>query len=240
MRSIWKLASLSVLGALLFSSACSQSKDDDEGAAGGGTGGSGDKAGSSTGANGSDAGAPQTGGVGAGGSASSGGEPPSAAGDDGAGGGGEPASNVSPIESCSTGSLLAGDPLFTDDLEGQDPKGQGLLDDPPIRNEALAVIGSKVFIETEFELWSFDMADAAPQLVRFAGAEPSAYVNAGVPCKDTRFLVVRDMTATADGKLVVVDYVGGAIIEITDPAGPNCTSHWVAGTHEKTDDPGSD
>jgi hypothetical protein len=53
-------------------------------------------------------------------------------------------------------------------------------------------------------------------------------------------LVVTDMVATPDGKLALVDYIGGAVIEITDPTGPNCKSHWVAGTHATTDDPGND
>jgi len=132
--------------------------------------------------------------------------------------------------------------LYNDKTEvpGPKPAGQGLLDDPPIRNEAIAVIGKRVFVETEQELWSTDLSAATPTISRFAGTEGAGFVNAGVPCKDTQFLVVRDMTATPDGKLVVVDYVGGAVIEISDPGGPNCQSNWVAGTHVKTADPGAD
>jgi hypothetical protein len=74
---------------------------------------------------------------------------------------------------------------------------------------------------------------------RFAGVEGEDYINAGVPCRDARFLVVRDMTATADGKLVLCDYVGGAIVEITNPGAANCMSHWVAGTSTRTNDPGN-
>jgi hypothetical protein len=84
-----------------------------------------------------------------------------------------------------------------------------------------------------------DLSQASPQIARIAGQENGGVVNAGVACKDTRFLVVRDMTVTADGKLVLIDYVGGAVIEITDPGGANCMSHWVAGTHAMTADPGS-
>jgi hypothetical protein len=226
-----------------LASACSASKDDDDGGAGSGTGATGNRGGTgntgATGPNADDAGSPsEAGKPAAAGGVSSGGDGASVAGETGAGG--DAPVGQAPIESCSTGRLLAGDPLWTDFLEGEDPKGQGVFDDPPVRNEAIAVIGSKVFVETEFDLWSFDMNDPEPQISRFAGVEPSTFINAGVPCKDTRFLVVRDMTATVDGKLVLVDYVGGAIIEITDPAGPNCMSHWVAGTHEKTDDPGDD
>jgi len=144
--------------------------------------------------------------------------------------------------SCTTGSLLAGDPLYNDkpDAGRPRPAGQGLLDDPPIRNEAVAVIGSKLFIETEYEIWSADLGVAVPTLARFAGREDATAINAGGACGDATFLVMRDMTATPQGKLAVVDFVGGAIIEITDPAGPNCKADWVAGTHARTDDPGDD
>src|SRR4051812_40130036 len=39
--------------------------------------------------------------------------------------------------SCTMGSVLAGDPLYNDKPDAGKPKpaGQGLLDDPPIRNE---------------------------------------------------------------------------------------------------------
>jgi hypothetical protein len=238
MKSIWVFASLFAVSTAWAAGACTPAKDDEPDENGSGaTSGKGNDAGGDDNAGGSNGsgGEPSAGSAGETAAAGSKGS----AGDTGAGGdtGSGP---LTAIESCSTGSLLAGDPLWTDYLEGQKPAGQGVLDDPPVRNEAIAVLGTRVFVETEFDVWSFDMSDADPQIVRFAGAEPSTFINAGVPCKDTRFLVVRDMTATADGKLVLVDYVGGAIIEITDPAGPNCMSHWVAGTHVKTNDPGAD
>jgi len=157
-------------------------------------------------------------------------------------GGSESGAGSPRIGECSTGQLLLGDPLYNDKPDAGDPKpaGQGRLDDPPIRGEAMAVIGNKLFIETEFELWSTDLSDPNGKLARFAGKEGNTFINAGGACKDASFLVIRDMTATPDGKLAVVDYVGGAIIEISDPGGPNCKANWVAGTHAKTDDPGDD
>ncbi|HYQ15835.1 MAG TPA: hypothetical protein VEQ58_08760 [Polyangiaceae bacterium] len=228
--------------AAVLSGACS-SKDDDKDDGGAGSGGSSSTNGGSKGngdtGGGGDGGTPGTSGKGGkGGTGNDGGTGNGEAGGGAGGGGGGPGDGT--LASCSSGKLLVGNPLYDGKLEGEKPKGQGLLDDPPIRNEAIAVIGSKVFIETEYDIWSFDMNDSEPQLVRFAGAEPSPYIKAGVACKDTRFLVMRDMTATADGKLVVIDYAGGAVIEITDPAGPNCMSHYVAGTHEQMDDPGAE
>jgi hypothetical protein len=221
---------LAAVSAASVSSGCSPAKDKDENS--GGSSGSG--ATSNAGGESNDGNGAGTSAGGADGAESSGGGA--------AENGGEYGAGTMEIESCSTGQLLLGDPLYNDkpDAGAPKPAGQGRLDDPPIRNEALAVIGDRLFIETEFELWSVDLSDPDAKLVRFAGKEGNKFIDAGGACKDASFLVIRDMTATPDGKLAVVDYVGGAIIEISDPGGPNCKADWVAGTHTKTDDPGDD
>ncbi len=215
---------------------CSSPAKDSNDEASGGTATSG--GGTSNSGSGGSAGEATVGGAGgSGGSGGAGGSAGASAGGSG-GAGGAP----SGIDSCSTGTLFEGDPLYNDKPDAGDPNpdGQGLLDDPPIRNEAVAVIGDHVFVETEQEIWVTDLSQNPPKISRMAGQEDAGYVEAGLACADTRFLVIRDMVATADGKLVIMDYVGGAVIEITDPAGANCQSHWVAGTHAKTDDPGAD
>jgi hypothetical protein len=131
-----------------------------------------------------------------------------------------------------------GDPKDSSDPDGPAMPSQGILDTPPIRNEAIAVIGTKLFVETEQELWMSDLSAKTRTLKRIAGKEGDGKINAGVSCADTRFLVVRDMAATPDGKLVLIDFAGGAVIEISDPGGPKCKSDWVAGTHVMSDDPG--
>lgn len=181
-----------------------------------------------------------------GGQDNAGGAPREAAGgvgaDAGAENGAAGAGDQDGVYSCSSGVLFAGDPLYNDkpDAGAPKPSGQDLLDDPPIRNEAMAVIGKRVFIETEQEIWSVDTSAAHPRLTRMAGQEDAGVIDAGGSCADTRFLVIRDMVATSDGRLVVVDFVGGAVIEITNPGEQNCKSHWVAGTHSATPDPGPD
>lgn len=152
---------------------------------------------------------------------------------------------TSRIASCSTGTLFEGDPLFDGDSTdiGKSVDGQGLFDDPPLRNEALAFIGKSVFIETETEIWTSDVSATKPKLSRIAGEEAegdSAFIEAGKACADTHFLVIRDMVAKPNGKLAVVDYVGNAVIEISDPGGADCKSAYVAGTHVKSVDPGPD
>jgi hypothetical protein len=236
MKSILLYASFAALSVASAFAACTPNEDKTDNTGGTGNPGAGGEQNSSTGGK-------TTTGPGAGGDATNnGGEPTGAAGEPMTSAGGQGAFGSTPITSCGTGVLLEGDPLWTDYLDGVKPAGQGLFDDPPIRNEAIAVIGNMLFVETEFEIWSADLSQKTPKISRFAGLETNGdtFVDAGKACKDTRFLVMRDMIAKPNGKLAVVDYVGGAIIEITDPAGPNCKSDWVAGTHVKTPDPAND
>jgi len=119
------------------------------------------------------------------------------------------------ITSCGTGVLLEGDPLWTDFLTATSPR-QGLFDDPPIRSEAIAVIGSMLFVETEFEIWSADMSQKTPRFRASRGGDLGQRF-----CRRRqglqRYALSRDARhdREANGKLAVVDYVGGAIIEIT-------------------------
>jgi len=221
MKSISLLACLAAASVICVAVGCSSKSDDNKGSAGtGGT--SGGTAGSSTGAAGDGAGAITGDG-----------------GDGNTGGGGVG------VTACSTGVLFEGNPTYEDaadyDADAK-PKaaGQDLLADPPIRSEAMAIIGTTLFYETETEIWAVDTAAKTPQIKRIAGNEGGGFINAGVACAETQFLVVRDMVATKDGKLALVDAVGGAVLEITDPTGANCKSAYVAGTHAKTADPGDD
>jgi hypothetical protein len=242
MKSIWAFASLTAITAAWAFTGCS-SKDDDQPAddSNAGTSGKGDE----PNAGGSDG----TGVGGSGGATSPGGGEntttggASEAGQGGVGGGGT--GTATALSSCSSGTLFEGDPLFDGDTEdiGTSVEGQGLFDDPPLRNEALAFVGSRVFIETETEIWASDLSANTPTLTRIAGVEAEgdqAFLEAGKPCADTHFLVMRGMIAKPNGKLAVVDYVGGAVLEISDPGGANCKSEYVAGTHVKSVDPGPD
>ena len=227
MKSITLLASLAAASVICVAAGCSSKSDDNNGAAGNTSGGSTGAAGENTGEAGDGTGAT----TGEGGDKGT-------AGTGGTGGG---------VTACGTGVLFQGNPTYErasdyDTDAKPKPAGQGLLDDPPIRDEAMAVIGSTVYWETEQEIWSADTSLKTPVLKRIAGKEVDSggFINAGVACADTTFLVVRDMVATAEGKLALVDAVAGAVVEITDPGTANCKSVYVAGTHEKTDNPGPD
>ena len=230
MKSISLLASLAAVSAICVAIGCSDKSDANTTSSDGGKTSTGGK--SSTGGGTSEGGDTAT----TGGDTGEGGDTATTGGDTGEGG--ETATTGGTITSCGEGKLFEGAPL--NDTEGI-PKaaGQDLTAAPSIRNQAIAVIGSKFFIETDQEIWYADMSLAKPQLIRMAGVEldGGGYINAGVACKDTTFLSIRDMAATADGKLVVVDYIAGAVVEITDPGTTACKSAYVAGTHVKTLDP---
>ena len=235
MKSISMLALAAVSTACLFVG-CSSTKDDGDngtaGGAGGGTKGSGGTKSSSAGET-TTGGQMTTGGQTTGGETAAGGETTA---------GGETGGTGKPITACGDGAVILGDPLYGDKPDAGKPKpaGQGTLVDPPVLPSGdIAVIGNKIFLNSEEEIWIGDLSGAAPQIKRLAGSRGSGKISAGdLPCKDTRFLVVHSLAATHDGKLALVDYIGGAIIEITDPTGPNCTSHWVAGTSTETENPG--
>lgn len=241
MKSISLLASLAAASVICIAAGCSSSSDNNNTGGTGGTGGSGNgTAGSGNGGKSGTAGSKNgaagesTGEAGDNGTGATTGQ----AGDTGNGEGGD--MGMTGSNTCSTGTLLAGDPLWDGANTGQKPAGQGLLDDPPLMGEQVVMIGNMLFIENEEEIWSADLSAKTPVLSRFAGTRGSGFINAGTTCAASTFLVIRDMAATADGKLVVIDYVGGAVVEITNPGAANCTTAYVAGTHAKTADPGQD
>ncbi len=250
MKSITLLASLAAVSAISLAVACSSDSNSNNGSAGSPAAGGGKSDAGDTGENGgktsaggktSTAGKSSTGD--AGDTASGAGDTGTGAtgGDTGEGGDTGTPSTGTAITSCTTGKLFEGDPTYDQDLTPA-TDGQALTADPPVRNQAVAVIGTHFFVNTDQEIWTTDMSVSKPKLNHLAGKEMDSggFINAGVACADTTFLSVRDIAATADGKLVLVDYVAGAVIEITDPTGANCKSNYVAGTHAKTADPGSD
>ncbi len=212
------------------------------GGAGGSTQGTGGGAGTSGsgGASGGSAGNSGSAGVDGGGTGGEDAGPGGAGGTGGTAGVGGTGGAGGGANSCSTAVLFAGNPQFNGDYHDIVPAGQALKDPThaPLRFRNIAVIGNRFIAETQFEIWSADMTANPPMLKRFAGNEPVTdsvddRFEAGLPCAQTQFMVIEGMAATPDGKLVISDFNGGAVIEITDPGGPNCQSRYVAGTHAK-------
>ena len=217
MKSITLLTSLAAVSALSLAIACSSDSDKNSGSAGSTATGGGKSDAGDTGENG---GKTSTGGKSSSGDAgdtASAGESGANTGATGGEGGdtGTPGTGTA-ITSCSTGIVIEGDPLYNEDAAPA-KDGQDVFADPPPRNNAIAVIGTNFFVETDQQVWTVDMSAAKPKLNLVAGVEVDSggFINAGVACADTTFLSVRDMAATADGKLVLIDYIAGAVLEIT-------------------------
>lgn len=136
-----------------------------------------------------------------------------------------------PPTECSEATLFMGSPYFTGDLENWNAAGQGLLDEPPLRTRHLAVTGSEVAIETQFEIWVTE----GDQVRRIAGDEEeidTQYQPSG-PCADVRLIIADGMTSLPNGNLVVADKRGNGVIEISDPLG-DCTAAPIAGNPDVT------
>jgi hypothetical protein len=138
-----------------------------------------------------------------------------------------------PPTSCDDASLLLGNPYFTGDLQGWNPQGQGMLDDPPLRSRHLAVVGDRLAVDTQFEVWLSD----GDQIRRIAGDElevDTAYQPAGA-CADVRILIGAGIAALPGDRLVVADRRGNGLIELRDVSG-DCTAAAIAGNPDATFD----
>lgn len=136
-----------------------------------------------------------------------------------------------PAADCSEATLLMGSPYFSGDLEGWNPAGQGLLDEPPLRSRHLAVVGDEVAVETQFEVWITE----GEQVRRIAGDElelEEQYQPSGA-CADVRLLVATGIAALPDGSLVVADTRGNGLVQLSDPGG-TCTAAPIAGNPDMT------
>jgi hypothetical protein len=145
-------------------------------------------------------------------------------GTDGGGGGGA-------ITSCTDAVLFSGDPYFSGTLAGWVPAGQPKTADPPIRTEGIAVAGSIVYYQTNYEIWRTDGANVK----RVAGdeTEPTTQYNPTGTCAASRFINIQGLAALPNGNVLVVDNDANGIVEIKDPTG-TCTVAPFAGNPNKT------
>ncbi len=135
---------------------------------------------------------------------------------------------------CTTGTLFAGNPLYSGDERGPDPAGAGILEDPPLQWREVVFDGNRIFTHVGEELWVADLASGSPQVVRFAGQRGADQFNDG-PCATARLANTHGMARLPDGSLVVADYNANALVVVTDPAGPACAVSYLAGTSEPLD-----
>jgi hypothetical protein len=141
--------------------------------------------------------------------------------DDGGGSGGS--------LSCTRGSLFAGDPLYPDPQD-RPTDGQGLLDTPPLLSRNLLFTGDLMVTHMGQELWKVDLSEGSPTLDRFAGREALTQSLITGACEQARFANVMGLGLGPDGTLYVSDQTANAVLRITDPFGPDCTLHHMAGS----------
>jgi hypothetical protein len=154
---------------------------------------------------------------------------------------GEQTTGEMPPTNCAEATLLLGNPYYGGNLEGWNPEGQGMLDDPPLRSRHLASVpGDRVAIETQFEVWGAENG----QMHRIAGNEASiedTQYRPNAACEDALFLIAAGIAALPDGRIVVADTRGNGVVELRDPFG-DCTAAAIAGNPDTTldlDVPGS-
>jgi hypothetical protein len=138
-----------------------------------------------------------------------------------------------PPTNCVDATLLMGNPYFDGNLEGWNPDGQGMLDDPPLRSRHLAGLpDDRIAIETQFEVWGAE----AGQLHRIAGMEDdpgdTRYSPNGA-CAEVRVLIAAGIAGLPDGRIVVADTRGNGLVELREPFG-DCQGAVIAGNPDVT------
>jgi hypothetical protein len=132
------------------------------------------------------------------------------------------------VESCSTATLFAGDPLYPGDV-GPDPAGEP-IDGIPVPYRHLLFTDDRLVTHVGEELWAADLSAATPTFVRLAGE-----LQEGLPsfatgdCATARFGDTRGIVALGDGRLALADQLGNAILVVDDPFGAGCSVSSIAG-----------
>jgi len=146
---------------------------------------------------------------------------------------GTPPSTQPEVGPCSTGRNIAGDVNYKG-TASPNASGQGLFDDPPVKLRELAFLGSVLHSNTLNELWSTDLGQAVPRLVRYAGVdlstEPSQLKYQVGTCASARFPQISGIVAAPDGSLYVTDQQANAVVRISSPGAAGCAASVYAGT----------
>lgn len=135
--------------------------------------------------------------------------------------------------SCSTGTLFAGSPLYDGTPSDRPASGTGILADPPFQWENLVFVDNWLFSRDTGELWGVDLSASAPVEKRLAGKNRNdAYYDFGAgPCATAKFSRIEGIAALPDKSLVVADSLANAILHVTNPSTSACTVEYWAGNH---------
>jgi hypothetical protein len=129
-----------------------------------------------------------------------------------------------PLGSCIDGTVVLGNPYYEGLSEGWNPSGQGVHEDPPVPSRHLAVVGDDLFLDTQAEIWVSD----GTTVRRIAGRDNVQEYQPVGECDDIRFLISAGITELPNGNVVVADFQGNGLVELSDPAG-DCTAAPIAG-----------
>ena len=129
---------------------------------------------------------------------------------------------------CGAAALIVGQPRYT----GQDrpnPAGANIKTDPPIQFRSLVFQGNQLFSNNGMEIWQVDLPKSTMR--RIAGEEPKLGNPklADGPCATARFMSIHGMASMPDGSLVVSDFKGNALLQVTGPGTPACAVSYLAG-----------
>jgi hypothetical protein len=133
--------------------------------------------------------------------------------------------------SCSTGSVWAGNPKYDGSYLDRPASGTGILADPPFQWENLVFNNGWLFSRDTGELWGVDLSAASKveKLVAGKNRSDANYGYSAGPCATARFSRIEGLAALPDKSLVVADSLGNGVLHVKDPSGAGCTVEYWAG-----------
>ncbi len=145
--------------------------------------------------------------------------------------------------SCSSGTLVAGNPVYGGQPTDRPASGTGVLADPPLPWLNLVLDGARVYTQDgQSEVWTTDLSATKPVETLVAGLnEPSGALpfNDGA-CAAARFDLLHGVALLPDHSLVVSDFAANAVLHIKDPAGSTCAVEYWAGNRTPSADENTD
>jgi hypothetical protein len=139
-----------------------------------------------------------------------------------------------PITSCSTATLWAGNPTYdAADPSTRPADGTGILADPPFQWGSLTFVGKMLYTRDTGEIWSVDTSAASPVEKRMIGQNAGADVSIKFgKCSDARLGAIQGIADLPDGSLVAPDAFANSVVHIKNPNDPaTCTVESWAGTN---------
>lgn len=149
---------------------------------------------------------------------------------------GNTTSGGTPISSCTTATLWAGDPTFdAPDPSTRPTDGTGILADPPFQWGSLTFSGNMLYTRDTGEIWYVDTSAANPVEKHLLGKNQGNEVALKFGACSTALVgAIEGIAVLKDGSLVAPDAFANSIVHIKDPQGAGCVVESWAGTKDDT------